>query len=224
MLIYKQWGVGNIKEDQLTTRVYEYISNKIQMGEYKPNQRITEIEICNAMGVSRTPAREALTKLAGENLLEKIPNKGFVVREFQEKEKLDTYEVIGVLDALAGVLCLEFLTEEELTKMEELSEMMNIAIKYKNYENYVSISNDFHNIYRGKCENKVLINTINSLVYNFIPKSYISENEEELFKMISHSNKEHIKLVKAMKEKDINQVELILKKHWYTIPINEMIE
>lgn len=215
--------MDDIKSDQLTTRVYEYISNKIQIGEYKPKQRITESEICNAMGVSRTPAREALTKLAAENLLEKIPNKGFIVREFQEKEKLDTYEVIGVLDALAGVLSLEFLTQEELRKMEELSEMMDIAIKYKNYENYLSISNDFHNVYRGKCENKVLINTINSLVYNFMPKSYISENEEELFKMIAHSNKEHIKLVKALKAKDISQVESILKRHWITVPINEMI-
>ena len=76
---------------RLTTQVYDYISKKIQNGEYEANQRITESEICKSIGVSRTPAREALTRLAGENLLEKIPNKGFVVKEFQEKEKLDTY-------------------------------------------------------------------------------------------------------------------------------------
>ena len=67
-----------MKVDPLTTQVYDYISKKIQNGEYEANQRITESEICKSIGVSRTPAREALTRLAGENLLEKIPNKGFV--------------------------------------------------------------------------------------------------------------------------------------------------
>lgn len=174
------------------------------------------------MGVSRTPAREALTRLAAENLLEKIPNKGFVVKEFQEKEKLDTYEVIGVLDALAGELSLQYLTANEISRMEELLEMMEISIKYKNYESYLSISNEFHNIYRDKCENKTLLKVINSLVYNFIPKSYSSESKEELFKMLSHSNKEHVRLLRGMKEKDSKQVNDILKKHWDTVSINEM--
>ncbi|NJA16337.1 GntR family transcriptional regulator, partial [Clostridioides difficile] len=102
-------------------------------------QRITESEICKSIGVSRTPAREALTRLAGENLLEKIPNKGFVVKEFQEKEKLDTYSVIGVLDALAGSSALQNLTESDLVKMEELTEMMAVSIKYKNYNSYLKL-------------------------------------------------------------------------------------
>ncbi|WP_131023196.1 GntR family transcriptional regulator, partial [Clostridioides difficile] len=116
-----------MKVDPLTTQVYDYISKKIQNGEYEANQRITESEICKSIGVSRTPAREALTRLAGENLLEKIPNKGFVVKEFQEKEKLDTYSVIGVLDALAGSSALQNLTESDLVKMEELTEMMAVS-------------------------------------------------------------------------------------------------
>lgn len=219
---FKIWGGINIKADPLTIRVYEYISQKIQIGEYKPNQRIKEAEICSAIGVSRTPAREALTRLAGENLLEKIPNKGFVVKEFQEKEKLDTYAVIGALDSLAGSLSIEYLSEEEISKMEELSEMMEISIKYKNYENYLSISDEFHNIYRNKCNNQVLLTSINSLVYNFMPKSYNSEDKDELFKMLEFSNKQHFKLVEAFKEKNINLVESLLKEHWKTYPINEM--
>lgn len=217
-----KWGVAYIKADPLMTRVYEYISHKIQIGEYKPNQRITEVEICNAIGVSRTPAREALTRLEAENLLDKIPNKGFVVKEFQEKEKLDTYLVIGVLDSLAGTLSIDNLTEEEINKMEELIEMMEIAIKYRNYNNYLHISNDFHQIYRSKCDNQVLLNTINSFIYNFMPKAYESDDDNEKFRMISYSNKEHRRLVQAFKEKNMQEVEAVLKNHWNTIPINQM--
>lgn len=174
--------------------------------------------------MSRTPAREALTRLAGENLLEKIPNKGFIVREFQEKEKLDTYAVIGALDSLAGTLTVEDLTADEIRKMEELSEMMGIAIKYKNYENYLSISNEFHNIYRNKCDNQVLLTMINSLVYNFMPKSYISENQDDLFEMLAFSNKQHVNLVEAFKKKDTRLVEEILKMHWRMFSLSEIRE
>lgn len=106
--------------------------------------------------------------------------------------------------------------------MEELSEMMGISIKYKNYENYLRISDEFHNVYRYKCDNEVLLNTINSLVYNFMPKSYISENEEELFKMIEFSNNQHLELVNAFREKDVNLIEELLKVHWKTVPVSEM--
>ncbi len=211
-----------MKVDPLTTQVYDYISKKIQNGEYEANQRITESEICKSIGVSRTPAREALTRLAGENLLEKIPNKGFVVKEFQEKEKLDTYSVIGALDALAGSSAVQNLTESDLIKMEELTEMMTVSIKYKNYNNYLKLSNEFHDIYIAKSENQVLINLLNSLRYNFMSKSYTSDNEDELYKMLSYSNNQHIDIVKSMRENDLENVERILREHWKTIPIAEM--
>lgn len=100
--------------------------------------------------------------------------------------------------------------------------MMDVAIKYKNYKNYLSLSNEFHNIYRDKCDNQVLLNVLNPLVYNFMPKAYTSDDEEELFKMIAYSNIEHLRLVNAFKEKNDKEVENIIKKHWSTIPINEM--
>ena len=211
-----------MKVDPLTTQVYDYISKKIQNGEYEANQRITESEICKSIGVSRTPAREALTRLAGENLLEKIPNKGFVVKEFQEKEKLDTYSVIGVLDALAGSSALQNLTESDLVKMEELTEMMAVSIKYKNYNSYLKLSNEFHDIYITKSDNQVLVNLLNSLRYNFMSKSYTSDNEDELYKMWTYSNNQHIEVVKFMRENDLENVERVLREHWKTIPIAEM--
>lgn len=206
-----------MKTDSLTRQVYEYISHKIQEGEYTPNQRITESEICKAIGVSRTPAREALTRLAGENLLEKIHNKGFIVKEFKQKEKLDMYRIIGVLDGLAGALATNLLSDDDILRMKELTEMMDIAIKYKNYSKYLRLTNEFHDTYISKCENEMLINMINSLIYNFVPKSYINDNEDILFKALSHSNNEHKVLVEKFNKRDANEVELLLKRHWETI-------
>ncbi|MEG0051437.1 MAG: GntR family transcriptional regulator [Terrisporobacter sp.] len=212
-----------MKDDKLTSKVYEYISNKVQNGDYKENQRITETEICLEFGVSRTPAREVLNILSGKKLLEKVPNKGFILREFSQKEKTDTYTVIGTLDSLAGVLSTNKLEVGDITKMKELSEMMDIAIKYRNYNNYLSISNDYHNVYRYKCDNEVLLEQINVLIYNFIPKSYTSDDEEELFDLLEHSNKEHMKLIEAFTNKDVDKIERIIKNHWMSVPIQSKI-
>lgn len=212
-----------MKSDLLTQQVYEYISKKIQSGEYRANQRITEGEICKVINVSRTPAREALTRLAGENLLEKIPNKGFIVKEFNEKEKLDTYSVIGELDAFSAQLAMKHITKDDLTTMQELAEMMEISIKYSNYKKYNNLSNEFHDIYIQKSDNKVLIEILNSLRYNFIPKPYESDNNEELNKMLLFSNKDHFDIVKYFTQKDEVNLKKAVKNHWETFDINEMV-
>ncbi|EII6747827.1 GntR family transcriptional regulator, partial [Clostridioides difficile] len=51
---------------------------------------------------------------------------------------------------------------------------------------------------------------------------YTSDNEDELYKMLTYSNNQHIEVVKSMRENDLENVERILREHWKTIPIAEM--
>lgn len=208
------------KKIPLKNKIYNYISRKIQNGEYMPNQKITEIEICKEMGVSRTPIREALIKLSADNLLERIPNKGFFVRDVDKSEKLETYELLAVLDGLAGFLAVNKLTAEDILHMEELVSKIDIAIKYHKYSEYAKLQNAFHDIYINKCGNTKLINTLNSLRYNFIPQTYISNDVEKLFEMLSHCNKEHWELIDCMRKRDAEGCEMLLKRHWKTLDPN----
>ncbi|OJT71308.1 GntR family transcriptional regulator, partial [Clostridioides difficile] len=84
------------------------------------------------------------------------------------------------------------------------------------------LSNEFHDIYITKSDNQVLVNLLNSLRYNFMSKSYTSDNEDELYKMLTYSNNQHIEVVKSMRENDLENVERVLREHWKTIPIAEM--
>lgn len=67
-------------------------------------------------------------------------------------------------------------------------EMMVVFIKYKNYNSYLKLSNEFYDIYIIKLDNQVLVNLLNFLRYNFMLKLYISDNEDELYKMLIYSN------------------------------------
>lgn len=206
-----------MEHKSLKDHVYEYISHKIQNGEFLPNERITEIEICNEMGVSRTPAREALIQLASDNLLEKIPYKGFIVKQFDKDRKLEIYEVTAVLDGLAGKLAVQHISDEDIMLMQELTEKMDISIKYRNYKEYAKLQNEFHDVYINKCGNDTLISMLNSLRFNFNPQTYVSDDIEKLFRMLGYCNNEHKELVEYMKRRDKIGAESVLKKHWTTL-------
>ncbi|WP_119153254.1 GntR family transcriptional regulator [Caldimonas tepidiphila] len=71
-------------------------------GRYAAGERIAEIPIAAALGVSRTPVRLAFRTLEQEGLLQKAGTRGFLVREFSEEDVLCALEVRGVLEGLAA--------------------------------------------------------------------------------------------------------------------------
>ena len=73
-------------------------------GRLAAGTRVHEGKLCEQLGVSRTPLREALKVLAGEGLVELLPNRGAVVREVTPKDTRDMLRVLGRLEGLAGEL------------------------------------------------------------------------------------------------------------------------
>ncbi|SHD77690.1 GntR family transcriptional regulator [Schnuerera ultunensis] len=201
----------------LKDHVYKYIANKIQNGALLPGEKINEAEICEKLNISRTPAREALIQLSSENMLEYIPRRGFIVKEIDTKRKLEVYEIIGVLDALAATSAIDNITSEDILKMKELVDKIGISIKYTNYTDYMNFQNEFHDIYIKKSNNETLIEMLDTLKNNFIRQSYLSEDKEKLFTVLEDVNKEHKDIISCFERKDMKKLEDILKnKHWYT--------
>lgn len=83
------------------TRPYEAIRAAIRSGEFAPNQPLTETALAEWCGVSRTPVREALTRLQNEGLIERTP-RGPVVRVRTIEEIFNIYEVRIALEAMAA--------------------------------------------------------------------------------------------------------------------------
>ncbi|MFA9380984.1 MAG: GntR family transcriptional regulator [Acetanaerobacterium sp.] len=205
------------KYESLKDHVYSYITQKIQNGMLLPGQKINEAEICNELGISRTPAREALIQLSSESLIEYIPRKGFLVKIIDTKRKLDVYRIIGTLDALAASLALEYMTPDDNNKMDETLEKIDIAIKYQNYEEYSKLQGEFHDIYISKCDNQPLIELLYSLKHSFIRLTYLSEDKQKLFGVLQSVNQEHKDVAQAFAVKDLDKIMFILgQKHWET--------
>jgi DNA-binding GntR family transcriptional regulator len=106
--------------DEITNQLRDMIVE----GDLKPGQKIPEPELCGRFGVSRTPLREALKVLAAEGIVQLLPNRGAVVAKITHEEIEQIFPIMGVLEALAGELACERITEEDLEKLRRLHKTM----------------------------------------------------------------------------------------------------
>ena len=83
-------------------------------GEIPPGARIPERELCERLDISRTPLREALKVLAAEGLVQLLPHRGSRAAKLTDKDMRDLFEVCQGLEALAGELACERITDAEI--------------------------------------------------------------------------------------------------------------
>src|SRR5262245_23723132 len=86
------------RKGNLASQTAELLRSAILGGEYQPGQPLREREICERLGVSRVPLREALHKLAGEKLVQIRPNHGAEVARVSESEVLEITEACRLLE------------------------------------------------------------------------------------------------------------------------------
>ena len=113
-----------ISRVSLHEEVLDRIRSMIIEQRWPPDTRFPEAEVCEELGVSRTPLREALKVLASEGLIELKTNRGAVIREFSPKETKETLLLMGELEALASAAVCEIITDEQLAEFAELHQRM----------------------------------------------------------------------------------------------------
>ncbi|MGH0054039.1 MAG: GntR family transcriptional regulator [Sphaerochaetaceae bacterium] len=193
------------------------IVTRIQNGEFSQDSIISESLICETLNMSRTPVREALIELTASGVLQKVPRKGYTVTKFDKKTKIDSYDILSSLDALAAKLALPYMTEEDFMKMREHIELANVAIKFRNYPYYCEQQEKFHSVYIEKCDNIQLITLLKNIKENVDRYTYFSEDEDELFAISEAMNKEHEEIVRLFEEGDKDKLSKYLTdNHWST--------
>jgi DNA-binding GntR family transcriptional regulator len=199
----------------LKDHVYNYISEKINDGSLKPEDKINEQQISDALEISRTPIREALIQLAAEGYLESIPRKGFRVRNLDYNKAKELYEIIGLLDGRIAYLTIDIISEEDIRNMEFLADSMTAAIEQDLSNRYYELQVDFHNTYINLCKNQEMINLLNQLKRSFLRKYYVFGHSQEEIEILKETNKEHYEIIRLFKEKKKEELERYIRDvHW----------
>ena len=105
------------RTENLSAQVYSQIKTLILCNEVLPGQKLHHQELSERLGVSRTPVREALTRLVQEGYVSLLPNRGFTCKEIRLQEADELYELREALEAFAVEKAIENLTDETLTEL-----------------------------------------------------------------------------------------------------------
>ncbi|MDT7919871.1 MAG: GntR family transcriptional regulator [Meiothermus sp.] len=134
---------------------YAHLRGAILAGSLLPGARISEPGLAQELGISRTPVREALQRLAQEGLVELLPGKGARVRVLSAEEVREVYDVRALLEGEAAALAAQNATEAELNRLEKLLLKLD-ALPAEAYAQQMQVDLDFHTALVEAAHNKTL--------------------------------------------------------------------
>ncbi len=190
-------------------KAYLLIKEKIQNCEYTPGQFLSEKEIVEDLNLSRTPVREALSKLEGEGKLTKISNKGLMVADVSIHKMKKIYEVRSVLEKMAIKEAIKFIKPDDIEFLTHIYKDMEIGTCHENVKDIFKAGANIH-IYIAKLSNnEILYKIIKQLreecyrgnIY-YMMQNMNSLTEEERQNKSQAIAQGHIDLIIALMEKN----------------------
>lgn len=155
---------GGRRKGQLHTEAASRLRSMILSGELPPGSRMRELQLCEQLGVSRTPVREALRTLAAEGLVDLLPNRSVVVSQLHAPDLEHLFVVFGAVEGLAAELACQRITEAEIAEIGRLlAEMIDYHAR-KERAPYMRINQLIHQRTVEIAANPVLLSVWQSLV------------------------------------------------------------
>jgi len=114
-----------MRKGRVAVDAYTTIKDMILTGQLKPGNKLSDQELAMELGMSRTPVRHALTRLAQEGLIDEGRSRGFHVADLDAKQVADLYALREVLEAHAIRLAVERATVEDMKELAEVLETLD---------------------------------------------------------------------------------------------------
>jgi DNA-binding GntR family transcriptional regulator len=207
----KAWDLGTVPgRKSLGQHVFENLKQAIIRGEVAPGDRLVESRLADALDISRTPVREAIHKLEREGLLKRLPKGGFAVMNLSREDIEETFGIRCVLESYAARLAAENYGEEELLPLEEKIQEFQKFLDKGQLDELPRINTEFHSLFYALSRSPKLIKMINDLRDQIFRFRKILLKKD---KWAEASNEDHRKMLDAIRERDVNRVERVVKHH-----------
>jgi DNA-binding GntR family transcriptional regulator len=194
----------------LPDRVYAELKQRVLTCVHKPGERLIEAELCKSLGVSRTPIREALNRLANEGLVVASPFRGYSVAPLTARSFHDLCEVRRMIEPAVAGLAAERATPEDVARLVEMATLTYTPGDRASYEAYLSANSRFH-LEIARCARNSQLETIVVAVLDrhqrpcFLGLDVGIDAEE--------STQEHIKVIEAIRARDSERATKLMARH-----------
>jgi len=192
---------------------YEAIRQRLENKFYMPGNRLSESEISEICGVSRTPVREALRRLAIEYCVRIEPNRGAIAIDWSQEDIMDMFEMRSMMEGLAARKAAERRSEEQLHKLNIIIDKIDTAIRSNTPElraEFLALNRQFHDLVFEASGSRRLTD----IIARFVEKAVIARTAAKYSpKDIERSNQNHKDLVAAIEARNGLLAESIMRVH-----------
>lgn len=188
----------------------DHLRDLIVQGDLAPGTRLNERVLCEKLGISRTPLREAIKLLATEGLIELLPNRGAVVAAMDPARLAEALQVMGALEGLAGELACRHASAERIAEIRALHHEMLAMHARGDLAGYFRFNQQIHLSLVEASGNPVLANTYRQLNANVRRARYMANLSKERWDAAVH---EHEEILSALAARDVPTLKRLLQDH-----------
>jgi DNA-binding GntR family transcriptional regulator len=202
-------GRGGQRQSHAET-VYDALKQAILSGALAPGATLREEEIARRYQVSRTPVREALSRLESETLAERHQGSGLLVSELGPDDIVDLYVLREALEGLAARLAASRRTEIDLARLEVAQGLSQRGVQEGNLSRVSKLNTEFHFLIWRIAGNRPLSRAISG-VHQSVQRFH--DNTLAYPGRLEQSVKEHADLLEAIRQRDHVAAEQIAVAH-----------
>ncbi len=200
-----------LSSDQAADQVYRGMIRMISRGDFKPGERLPAARIAQLLGVSRTPVREALNRLADQGVVSVVPNVGARLAAPARQEVEQAYDVRVCLESMAARRAAENASQVDLARLEECLLLETEAPGLPCPEDQLDHGLSFHRLLAQASGNPILAETLELILARTAAYDLLYPMEEvEDWKQ---SKTEHRDILEALKQRDPDLAERLIRRH-----------
>jgi|SRR5699024_8265978 len=205
-------GTEKTMEDSkknLNDQVFQTLKEMILQGNLKPGEKIIEVELTKTLNVSRTPIRDALRRLEREGLVILPPSRGAQITKLSKKTIKNLYECRAALEGLAVRQAIEHIDVAQMELIEESILLAEYYYSKGDMEKTVIKNTYFHEQFIEMSNNKPLIQMMENIRTQILRYRILTSTVGFRDNFII----EHKEILEAVKNKEKDTAEKIIKKH-----------
>ncbi|GGL65082.1 GntR family transcriptional regulator [Sporolactobacillus putidus] len=193
-------------------KAFNQLQRWIIDGTLEPGEQIYDSEISKALGISRTPIREALQLLAVQGFIEMLPGKETRVTRIKKEDVLKIYPPLASLHALAAEEAAKVITAEQIETLKEMTNEYERLIDHQEQFKAMESDEKFHNFIVELTDNPY-ITDFSSILQLHIRRFKFVFLKRDLI-LVKESLKEHRAMIQAFEDHHEEKAASIMKQNW----------
>jgi len=174
---------------------YHRLYEAIRSGDFRPGDRLREIEVAERLALSRTPVREALRKLESDGIVEHRPRLGAVIRTLTPSEVVELYEMRLVLERTAAQMAAKHANDAEIDLLNDINDQ--IAALGDDTQQAAALNQDFHHRIYLASRNRFLLASARGLNNALMLLGPTTLDDEARIKTVSAQHARSIEAIRA---------------------------